>query len=472
MNKKFFNSIFNVLMSNMMIVLSGIISGFLLPKLLGVTDYGYYKIFNLYITYIVFFDLGIANGIYLLYGGYELKDLPKRKFRFYFKVLFSIQLIALLGITIFALASLQKEYRFIFLMVGIYLLVNNIANYFEKISIMTGEFKAVVKRNVLKSILNIVIVFILWWFIHNGVNIQYFKIYTALFVILYSILAIQYSYSYRSLIVGETASFIEEKNTLLHIIKIGMMLLLADMIANLILTLDRQFVSLLFDVDTYSIYSFAYSMLRIVILAVSAISSVLYPTLKRMTSEEMKASYGYSVAIVGMIAFACQLTYYPLCIIVKWFLPNYSASLPIFRVLFPSITINSIISMIMVNHYKALQKQKIYFVFSAMTLIAAALLNVLAYFITQNPIGFSVASVITMFFWYVISDAYLVKKYGTSTSKYLLYLLINTFGFYLISGFFKNYFCGLGVNILFFGVICGSLYHNEVKKILLQFKRK
>ena len=128
--------------------------------------------------------------------------------------------------------------------------------------------------------------------------------------------------------------------------------------------------------------------------------------------------------------------------------------------------------MIMVNHYKALQKQKIYFVFSAMTLIAAALLNVLAYFITQNPIGFSVASVITMFFWYVISDAYLVKKYGTSTSKYLLYLLINTFGFYLISGFFKNYFCGLGVNILFFGVICGSLYHNEVKKILLQFKRK
>ncbi|MFQ9072835.1 MAG: hypothetical protein ACLR43_08955 [Faecalibacillus faecis] len=130
------------------------------------------------------------------------------------------------------------------------------------------------------------------------------------------------------------------------------------MVANLILTLDRQFVSALFDINTYSIYSFAYSMLRIVILAISAIATVLYPTLKRMSVEQMKKSYNYSLAIVGMISFGSLMLYYPLCVIVKSFLIEYIDSLVIFRILFPSITINAIISMIMISHYKALGRKR------------------------------------------------------------------------------------------------------------------
>ena len=50
-----------VALSNLMIVFSGIVSGLVLPKILGVTDYGCYKIFNLYTTYVVFLDFGITN---------------------------------------------------------------------------------------------------------------------------------------------------------------------------------------------------------------------------------------------------------------------------------------------------------------------------------------------------------------------------------------------------------------------------
>lgn len=82
--------------------------------------------------------------------------------------------------------------------------------------------------------------------------------------------------------------YFKTKGKFKKIVLSGFVLLLADMVANLILTLDRQFVSALFDINTYSIYSFAYSMLRIVILAISAIATVLYPTLKRMSVEQMK----------------------------------------------------------------------------------------------------------------------------------------------------------------------------------------
>ena len=78
MDGKFIKNVLKIAISNIFIILSGVVSGFFLPKLLGVTDYGFYKIFNLYITYGVFFDLGISNGIYLLYGDINEQNYPKK----------------------------------------------------------------------------------------------------------------------------------------------------------------------------------------------------------------------------------------------------------------------------------------------------------------------------------------------------------------------------------------------------------
>lgn len=43
-DKKFERNVFKMFISNILIVLSGVISGFILPNILGVTGYGYYKI--------------------------------------------------------------------------------------------------------------------------------------------------------------------------------------------------------------------------------------------------------------------------------------------------------------------------------------------------------------------------------------------------------------------------------------------
>lgn len=470
MNTQFIKNVLKIAMSNMFIILSGVVSGFFLPKLLGVTDYGFYKVFNLYITYGVFFDLGISNGIYLLYGGYKRAELPKETFRFYFSLFLKIQVVFSAAVIIFAIFFMQNEYKFIFVMVAIYTLVNNIATYFEKVSVMIGEFNASVRRNMLKSILTIFVILILWVGIKLNIPIRHFVFYTILFVIIYAILAIQYCQYYKELIIGKKDSFQNQKSNLHKIIISGFVLLLADMVASLILTLDRQFVSMLFDINTYSIYSFAYSMLRIVILAISAIATVLYPTLKRMSVEQMKKSYNYSLAIVGMISLGCLIMYYPLCIIVQSFLTEYIGSLPIFRILFPSITINAIISMVMISHYKALGKEKQYFYISVIILIISAIFNVLAYLLTKSPLGFSVASMLVMVLWYIMSDKKLAMVYKINTKRNYIYLIINIGAFYAISYFFSNYYLGFGINIILFLIIAYFVYTKEVKDITRQFK--
>ena len=82
---KTYKSILKVASSNLIYLLSSILVGFLLPKIIGVTNYGYYKTFTLYATYIGLFQIGIVDGIYLKYGGKTYDELDKSTFNFYSK---------------------------------------------------------------------------------------------------------------------------------------------------------------------------------------------------------------------------------------------------------------------------------------------------------------------------------------------------------------------------------------------------
>lgn len=55
--------ILKVSASNVVKLLAGLLVAFVLPKIIGVADYGYYKTFTLYATYVGLFHLGICDGI-------------------------------------------------------------------------------------------------------------------------------------------------------------------------------------------------------------------------------------------------------------------------------------------------------------------------------------------------------------------------------------------------------------------------
>ena len=190
-----------------------------------------------------------------------------------------------------------------------------------------------------------------------------------------------------------------------------------------------------------------------------------------MNKTEIKNSYTKTLIVIMIIAFISQLAYYPLCLIVNYFLPNYIAALNIFRVLFPSITINIIISMIIINHYKALQKQNLYFVITSIVLAISVILNVLAYMATHKPIGFSIASVITMVVWYLISDYYISREYNITNFKELIFMMVNILGYYIISFKVQNYYWGFIFNALFIIFVCLIFYKNQTLKLFFGKKK-
>ena len=90
---KVVKNIILVALSNILTLISGVLVGFVLPKIMSKADYGYYKTFTLYFSYIGLFPLGFIDGIYLIYAGLNYKDLNKNKFRLYTRFLFWFQFV-------------------------------------------------------------------------------------------------------------------------------------------------------------------------------------------------------------------------------------------------------------------------------------------------------------------------------------------------------------------------------------------
>lgn len=466
---KTFKSIIGVALSNCTTIFSGLIVGFLIPKILSVESYGLYKTFALYSTYVGLFSMGIIDGIALDYGGSDYNQLKRKKFRVYFKWYVSVHfvfLILLMGISVLMSTS---DYKFIVLMLGLDMIVVNITEYFQQISQITQRFNEFSARKVLQSSCNILIAVVLYILYKLGTDVSY-RIYVLALVISKLLLAIWYVYTYRDIAFGEAEKMRNTRPEIVHLIQIGFPLLFANLCSTLILTLDRQFVNLLFDNATYAVYAFAYNMLSLVTVATSAISTVLYPTLKRVDLESIKNNYPILISVILSFVFAANIAYFPLCIFIKWFLPKYTGSLIIFRVIFPGLAISSAITVVMHNYYKVLGKNFDYFLKSIVVLVVSGIANAIAYTVFRTTISISIASIITMIFWYVLIEQYFVKAIGYDRQKNLWYLLIMLVAFYTVSAI-PNEIAGFFVYGIVFAVITLLIHRKTIKQILQMFSK-
>ena len=467
-NGRTLKNIISVTLSNCTTILSGIVVGFLIPKILSIYGYGMYKTFTLYTTYIGFFSLGIIDGIVLDYGGYNYEQLNQEKFRSFFKWYLTVHLLGFFALVVASVFVADSEIKFIILSLGLDMIAVNITGYYQQISQFTQRFREYSIRKILQSLSNILVVLCLFTIYRHGNAVGY-HVYVASIVFVNCALTLWYVFTYRQITFGKSLAMQETKAELVHLIKIGFPLLFANLCATLILTLDRQFVNVFFDTATYAVYAFAYNMLSLVTVATSAIALVLYPTLKRTTHESMAEKYPQLVGIILLSVFAANMLYFPLSWFVQWFLPKYESSLHIFRIIFPGLSISSAITVVMHNYYKVLGENLLYFFKSIIVLIISAVANWIAYIFFHTTESISIASIITMIIWYLVIEEYFVKNIQYSRWKNFSYLLVMMAAFYIVTTF-TTWWIGLLVYILLFMAITALFYHDILTVIIKRFK--
>lgn len=471
-NKKqrFLKNVLVVLISNLFSVVSGVLIGFIIPKVLGVSEYGYYKTFTLYCSYIGILHFGFVDGIYLKYAGKKYEDLDKRAFRSYTRFLLLLESsISLFGLLI-SFFFLRSDYFLIILFVSLNILATNVITYFEFISQVTMRFKRMTVRNVIRCSLNIISVSVLFLLYTFGHATIYNYVYVAIVLSINYILALWYVVSYRQIVFGKSNGFKQEKDALTFFFKVGIPLLLSNLVAQFIFVVDQQFVNVVFDNNTYSVYAFAYNMIGLITIATGAVSTVLYPTLKTMNEETITKNYAKINSLLLMFVALCLIAYYPLVFIVNRFLPNYNGSLITFLIILPGVLISSSIAVIKYNCYKTFGKINTYFVKSVAALAVAVAADIVAYSVFKNTVSVSVVSIFVLLFWYMLVELYFVRTYRVKWVKNLLYIILIVGAFYGIS-FLPNVYLGAGTYFLAYLLITVCLFRKEIKELRNRTKR-
>lgn len=462
-NKGTLKKIGYVAFSNIIKLISSILIGFVIPNILGPTNYGYYKIFTLYLTYIGLFHFGFIDGIYLKFGGVDYQDLNKNKFRTYFKFLLYFELfISILGIILVQL-FMGGDRAFIFTLLLVNLVAINLTTYFQFISQITSRFKEYSTRLIILSFTTIAIVCFMYFF-----NLSSYRIYSGMIVLVNFFLLFWYVFTYRKIVFGKSESFKETKDDILEYFKIGIPLLLANLASTFVMTVDKQIVELVFSVESFGVYSFAYSMLTLITVVVSAVGVVLYPTLKRISIDSIPNYYSKLVRIIIIVVLIGLFGYFPLLWIIPKYLPDYSGSLIIFRIALPGLLFTSTITAIKHNIFKITNKNTQFFIIGLAAIIFNIILDLGAFYIYGTTTAIAISSIIGLALWYMSTELYIVKKHLVSWKSNTVLIIIGLTLFYVLSDF-NNYILAGIIYLFVILTITLFIYKDDIKKLYSQY---
>ena len=421
-----------VCIGNVFILISGIATGFILPKVLGLTNYGYYKVFTLYCSYISILHFGFVDGIYLLYGDIGNKGMDKEKFIKITSNLFYIEILVSIVCLILSITLFSDNYRMVFCFVSLNIVCINCTTYYQVLSQITQNFEELKARNIIKSILLIfasVILFIVYLCTRKYIS---YTIYLLIFTGIGYFLLLWYIITYKNIFqFQKIKDFFDVRKEVFEICKIGLPLTLSNLFNVIILSVDRQFVNVLFSTDQFAIYSFAYSLLTIITTIITSISTVLYPYLKTNLKMMQNNVFEKISLIVVVLSSLFTLCYYPLYLIIKNMLPDYILGCNVLLIMIPTISLSSIISIVCHNFYKTLNRSRQYFDFSVLALVISIIMNVLFYFLFKTMYAIAIASLITIFIWLLIVDItlFLGKKRNVFLMiiRYMYIIILNCF---------------------------------------------
>ena len=462
-NRAFLRNMLKVAMGQGLSLLSGVAVGLLLPKALGLEDYGFLKIYTLYIAYTALLHLGFADGILIRLAGMEYTQLDKSRMRTYTRFMTGFQ--GAFGVVLL-LAGIfvpDPDYRFIIAMLGVNMVTINLTTYYQFVSQAVQRFSEFTFKNIVVAALKLCFVLVLlalrlWDVAHVS-----YRVYIVGLNVIDALVLIWYVIAYRDITFGRGAGLRNCGADILEIFRLGIFLTVAYQASHLVLALDRQFVSMFYATETYGLYSFAYNIITLISTMISSLAIVLLPALRRIKPEEASARFSNILRMVAILVGGCALCYFPLVVFIRWFLPDYAGSLTYLRIILPALMYHSGISVVMFTFCKALDENKAFFKISLLILVAGFLANVLAQLLFGTPEAISYASLVTMSLWYLAAGIHISRCVQAGIKREWVYLTVLSLLFLGCTAPSLGNWQGMALYALAFAVVTLAFYGKTIK---------
>lgn len=438
--------------SNMLSLIVSTLVILVLPKILGVKEYGYWQLYLFFTTYVGIFHFGWADGVYLKYGGKLYKDLDYKKFHTQFILFTSVETIFAFIIIILSFLNPVSERMFVYQATAIALIMINVRQLFLYILQITNRIGSYSAITVFDRALYLSLITLFLFFKNYSFQLMIIcdlvAKCTSLSLAMWECKEIVFSVSYK---------FVNGMKEAISNIKVGINLLIANFASFLIIGIVRYVVEVFWGIEMFGKISLTLSISNLTISFINAISVVLFPVMRRIRKENVANWYLPIRNIIMLLLFLALFLYYPIDWLLPKWLPQYASSMIYLAVLFPMCAYEGKFELLISTFFKTIRLEQSLLITNLLTLCLSSSLTILCvlYFNSLNLLMFSI--IMTLGCRSSFAELYLGKKLGVKVGRRIIsenLLIIDfVFGSWFIKGVagLLMYLIGFGIYVLIYG---------------------
>lgn len=441
-----------------------VLMSLVVPKILGVEQFGYWQLFLFYCSYVGFFQFGLNDGIYLKYGGKEYNELDFKLLSTEFWLFsFSQIVFSVIILCISLIFSSDPNRGFIYICAGIFLVLNNIAIFIGYIFQATNKVKLFSTSVIIDKAFFIIFVLALLIF-----KVDYFQIFCILYIIAKIISVIYCLVSGRRIILSGFCHFKVAIEEMKFNICRGINLMFSNIASMLILGIGRFFIDKSWGIEAFGRFSFSLSLTNFFLLFIGQVSMVLFPALRQTNSNRQKEFYFFSRTTLGVFLSAILLLYVPVNYVLGIWLPQYKESLRYLILLLPLCTFDGKMQMLCNTYLKVLGKEKILLKINLVSVCISSILSILGVYVFNNIYIVVIFMVLSVAVRSIIAERYLAFTFKSSVTKSIVLEVILVIIFISVTWFLNplpSFLIYLGSYIMV--LILKKKDLHEAKQILL-----
>ena len=410
MNEKsqFIKNLFAAFLAQGISLLVSVFMSFIIPKILGVTQYSYWQLFIFYSGYVGFFHFGFNDGLYLRLGGKKFEELDYDNIGTQFKLFFFIQ--CFISLTVIAMSNLSisnPERRFIWITTGIYLLLNNLTLCLGFLFQAINQTKIFSVSTILDRVFVLFSIVALLWQGQDS-----FKPFIIGYMVSKFISLVYCVWMARKIVFARLVHIHTALTEMWLNVSVGINLTIANIMSMLILGIGRGIVDDIWGIESFGKISFSLSLTNFFLLFIQQVSMVLFPALRRTGEAQQKKIYNKLRVYLGLFLPAVFITYFPLKLFVGWWLPQYSESLKYLALLLPLCTFDGKMQMLCNTYLKVLRQEKKLLQFNVYAFVISLGLCSFSGYVLHSLTGIVISMVLAIMFRSIVSELFLAKEIG------------------------------------------------------------
>lgn len=432
--KSIFHKLYYSVSANFLNLSISIVASFIIPKLLGLEQYGYWQLYLFYVGYTGFFHFGLADGIYLRYGGKYYDELDKAMMNSQYWLLTILEVVIFIAITLFSIYKIDDPNKSVILIASglncILLLPRTVLQYILQ---STGRIKEYARNFMIERILYIALIL---GFLSIGYrNFEYMLLAD---IIAKVVALIGLGYICRDIVFTKGVKLSAGIHEFWINVTTGVKLLFANIAGMLIIGIVRFGIERSWDVITFGKVSFSLSISNFILTFIAAVSVVIFPIIKRTDSGKLPIVYDTIGTLLSGYMLVFLIAYYPIQKLLIIWLPHFYEAIQYFSILFPISLFEARTSLLINTYLKALREEKAMLAINGFSILLSLATTIIVTLVFKDLTLAVISIVFLQMVKCVIPDLYLQRKMKMRFSPEVLWDILGTvvfiFGNWIVRG--------------------------------------